>query len=76
MKFKTIASVALLTVSTAALAQMTTQPRPNAGNTTAPGNTMMNSMPASPDAMNTQDETMMNDSSMPNSTGPTTIPPR
>ena len=80
MQLKTIMSVAVLAVSSAALAQVTTQPRkPMPGNnmampmnSTMPDSTMpMNS--ATPDStmlMNTEDETMMNDSSMPNSTTP------
>lgn len=72
MQLKTMISVGVLAVSSAALAQMTTQP-----NEPMPGNNMsmpMNStMPTdSTMPMNTQDETMMNDMSAPNST----MPPR
>lgn len=65
MQYKTILSVAVLTISSAALAQVTkpgTTPPRTAMNSTMP----MNSTAPS-DSMNTQDETMMNDSSTPNS---------
>ncbi len=72
MRYKTMISVALLAISSAALAQVTkptTTPPKTAMNSTEPTNSMSPSdSTMSPDSMNTQDETMMNDSSMPNST--------
>ena len=63
MRLKTIGSVALLAVSSAALAQMTS-PGGHHGNTTGNSSTHMNStMP-----MNSSDETMANGMSSPDGT--------
>lgn len=66
MRLATIGSIALLTVSSAALAQMTTKPTPMPGNTTTmPQN---GTMPNSSMPMNSADGMPMNDMSAPNST--------
>ena len=82
MRYKTMMSVAVLAISSAALANVTKPQPPRTSNSTAlaqgtkpgtqPPRTATNStMPMNSstpsDSMNTQDETMMNDSSTPNS---------
>ena len=75
MKLKTVGCVALMAISTAAIAQTTRSPS-GMMNNMATGNTMTTDSPSAP--MNTSDEGMMNDSSMPNgSMAPnSSMPPR
>ncbi len=75
MKLKTIGCVALMAISTAALAK-THSPSSMPMNNMASGNTMTTDSPSAP--MNTSDEGMMNDSSMPNGsmTPNSSMPPR
>lgn len=80
MQLKTMTSIAVLAISSAALAQVTTQPtRPMPGNnmsmpmnTTMPDSTMPDVTTPDTMPMNGQDDTMMNDASPSNST----MPPR
>ena len=76
MKLKTVGCVALMAISTAAIAQTTRAPR---GSTMNNMSGMNSTMPTGPSTgMNTSDETMMNDMSAPNGTmAPnSSMPPR